>query len=222
MYGIFFAVCFTLFLTQSVYFSYTGFFFSFNLVDLAGEGSSYILNTIRNTSPYIYVVALVILALAVLAIIKFPKRETTSWEDAGIIVALFLFVHAVTPWFYGPANSALKWDTWRNPRNVYQNFNDSNKSMKVCGLYEYSVRDFYVTFLKKKEAESTEEKEFLEETYESETTHQPNGYTGILEGKNVIFLQLEGIDTWLLTEEDMPNLYAKGWPSPSRVISLNP
>lgn len=207
LYGIFFAVCFTLFLTQSVYFSYTGFFFSFNLVDLAGEGSSYILNTIRNTSPYIYVVALVILALAVLAIIKFPKRETTSWENAGIIVALFLFVHAVTPWFYGPANSALKWDTWRNPRNVYQNFNDSNKSMKVCGLYEYSVRDFYVTFLKKKETESTEEKEFLEETYESETAHQPNGYTGILEGKNVIFLQLEGIDTWLLTEEDMPNLY---------------
>lgn len=207
LYGIFFTVCFVLFLTQSVYFSYTGFFFSFNLMELAGEGSAYILNTIRNTSPYIYVVALIILALAVLVIVKFPKRETNGWKDAGSIVALFLILHAVTPWFYGPANHALKWDTWRNPRNVYQNFNDSNKSMKVCGLYEYSVRDFYVTFLKEKEAESTEEKEFLEETYESATTHQANGYTGILEGKNVIFLQLEGIDTWLLTEEDMPNLY---------------
>ena len=207
IYGVIFGLCFVLFLTQCVYFSYTGFFFSFSLIELAGEGSSYILNTILHTSPYIYVVALVILGLAVLAIVKYPKREKNTWEDAWIIVILFLFLHAVTPWFYGPANSSLKWDTWRNPRNVYQNFNDSNKSMKVCGIYEYSVRDFYVTFLKEKEAESTEEKEFLEQTYESATTHQANDYTGLLEGKNVIFLQLEGIDTWLLTEEDMPNLY---------------
>ena len=207
LYGILFGVYFLLFFTQCVYFPYTGFFFSFSLMELAGEGSAYILSTLASTSFYIYIVAIIILALAVLAIVKFPKSETNRWKHAGVVFVAFVFFHAITPWFYGPANHSLKWDTWRNPRNVYQNFNDSNKSMKVCGLYEYSMRDFYITFLKKQETESVEEKAFLEETYKEKIFHLSNEYTGILEGKNVIFLQLEGIDNWLLTEEDMPNLY---------------
>ena len=45
------------------------------------------------------------------------------------------------------------------------------------------------------------------EPIEQEPEQENNPYFGIYEGKNVIFLQLEGIDTWLLTPEDMPNLY---------------
>jgi glucan phosphoethanolaminetransferase (alkaline phosphatase superfamily) len=179
-----------MFFVQSVYFPYTGLFFSFNLVALAGEGSSYILDTVLHAPWYVYAVAVLVLLLAILAIVKFPKRESTGWKDAGILIALFFVLHALAPMFYGPANNALKWDTWRNPHNVYQNFNDSNKSMKVCGLYEYTIRDFYKTFLKKSAKASPEEKEFLDETYKTEIFHQENGYTGILEGKNVIFLQL--------------------------------
>ena len=34
----------------------------------------------------------------------------------------------------------------------------------------------------------------------------PNDYTGILEGKNVIYVLMESIDSWLVTEEVMPTL----------------
>ncbi len=34
-----------------------------------------------------------------------------------------------------------------------------------------------------------------------------NKYTGKFKGNNIIFLQLEGIDKWLVTEEDTPTLY---------------
>ena len=64
-----------------------------------------------------------------------------------------------------------------------------------------------MTFLKPKEEENGEDLEFLHEVYENTTIHEKNEYTGMFEGKNVIFLQLEGIDSWLLNSENMPNLY---------------
>lgn len=209
---IFYAVCFGvfffLFFTNSVYYSYTGFFFSFNLVLLASEGSSYILDTILNASPVIFIASIIILLLAIVLMVKFPKKEKNNFKGIGITLLIFVILHLVTPLFMGKANDSLKWDNWRNPRNVYENFNDSNKNMKICGIYEYSVRDFYVTFLKPKEKEDADEIAFLEETYADTTTHETNEYTGIFEGKNVIFLQLEGIDSWLLNSDDMPNLYS--------------
>lgn len=206
-YGFCFALFFLLFLTNCVYYSYTGFFFGFHLMLLADEGSSYIWSTIANTSPVIFLVCALILALAIVLIIYFPKREKGSWKNILFIVVGFVILHTITPFFLGSANQALEWDTWRNPRNVYENFNDSNKNMKICGLYEYSMRDFYKTFLQPKAKEDDEHTDFLKQEYETLTTHPKNEYTGIFEGKNVIFLQLEGIDSWLLNETDMPNLY---------------
>ncbi len=41
---------------------------------------------------------------------------------------------------------------------------------------------------------------------EYEAAQTDNEYTGLLAGKNVILVQLEAIDTWMLQEAYMPNL----------------
>lgn len=207
-YGIFFAVFFVMFLTNGIYYSLTGYFFSFNLLLMAGEGSEYITDTILNASPLFYLMALGVLGLFIIAEIKMPSREKNSYGKILLTVCVFLILHMATPVLLGASNDELSWDTWRNPHNVYINFNDSNKNMKICGLFEYTVRDFYMTFLKSEEPEDESELEFLEQAYSAQTLHEENLFTGIFEGKNVIFLQLEGMDSWLLNEEDTPNLYA--------------
>ena len=40
----------------------------------------------------------------------------------------------------------------------------------------------------------------------STSAQTDNEYTGLLAGKNVILVQLEAIDTWMLQEAYMPNL----------------
>ncbi len=207
IYAICFGIFFIIFLVNIVYYPYTEFFFSFNLLLMASEGSSYVLDTIINTNPVIFGIAFVVLMVGLITIKKFPRKQGNHFKRAGIIAGLFVVLHMVTPLFYGGANSGLEWDTWRNPRNVYLNFNDSNKSIKVCGFYEYTIRDFYMTFLKPEEKPNPEHMEFLDSEFKDVTLHEENEYTGIFEGKNVIFLQLEGIDSWLLNKEDMPNLY---------------
>lgn len=78
--------------------------------------------------------------------------------------------------------------------------------MSITGLYEYTIRNFYITFLQTKEEETSEDYEFLMEAF-SVNNNEVNKYTGIFKNKNLIFVQLEGIDDWLLTEKDMPTLY---------------
>lgn len=208
VYGVFFFLYFALFITNTVYYSYTGFFFSFKLLGLADEGGSYIWNTVIHTSPVVWIIAACILAYAIFAIVKFPARHYFGWRRAIIVLACFIVLHAIIPTLYGRAYDTLRWDAWRNPRNVYNTFNDANKNIKICGLYEYSFRDFCKTYFAPKPQKTEEEEQVLEEAYKEITPHAVNPYTGIFEGKNVIFLQLEGMDSWLMTPEDTPNLYS--------------
>lgn len=196
-----------MFMVNGIYYSLTGFFFSFNLVESAEEGSAYIIDTIVNTPIMIYIMCLVILITIIFSVRVFPKKKKADFKNILKIFVMFIVLHLITPFFMGFENESLEWDNWRNPRNVYNNFNDTNKNMKICGIYEFVFRDFYMNFLKPDEAENPEELEYLEEVYKNSEVNTPNDYTGMFEGKNVIFLQLEGIDSWLLNEDDMPTLY---------------
>ena len=147
-YWVLFSVFFVLFLTNAIYYSLTSFYFSFNLLLMAGEGSSYILDTIIKANPLIYVISIIIIILAVIVYRKMPKQTNYNFKRLTIIFLLFAVMHLITPMLLGSGNSNLKWSSFRNPRNVYESYSDSNKSMRVSGLYEYSLRNFFITFLK--------------------------------------------------------------------------
>ena len=206
-YWTLFSLFFILFLTNTIYYSFTSFYFSFNLMLMAGEGSSYIWDTIIHANPLIYILAVLIVIIAVIVFKKSPEKKVFRPKRLGVIFLIFIALHLLAPLCLGFANSNLKWSSFRNPRNIYNSYSDSNKSMRVSGLYEYSFRNFYITFLKPEESISSEDKEFLDKIYKAEDTKQPDEYTGIFKDKNVIFLQLEGMDNWLLTKKTTPNLY---------------
>ena len=136
-----------------------------------------------------------------------PNKKENDYKNLIVIFVLFLVFHSFIPFLYGKANNELTWNTWKNKRNVYINFNDNNKSMAITGLYEYTCRNIYVTFFKTKKTNNQIELNFLEEVFNNDDVKSSNEYTGIFKNKNVIFLQLEGLDSWLLTEKDTPNLY---------------
>ncbi|WP_303000603.1 LTA synthase family protein [uncultured Eubacterium sp.] len=206
-YWVLFILAYVLFLTNTVYYSLTGFYFSFNLMLMASEGSSYIVDTIIHANPIIYAVAVIILIIAIIVFRKFSPKRDFRPKRLLVIFVIFIVLHLAAPLGLGFANSHLKWSSFKNPRNVYNSYSDSNKSMRVSGLYEYSFRNFYITFVKPKEKISSKDKEFLDGIYKAKDTKTSDKYTGMFKGKNVIFLQLEGMDTWLLTKKTTPNLY---------------
>lgn len=201
-------IAFILFLTNGVYYSTTNNFFDFSLLGLASEGKDYILDSILNTNILVFASSIVFFFLCYNAYKFFPNNKENDYKKLRTSFIYFFLIHACLPILYGPANKTLTWNTWQNAKNVYLRFNDSNKSFTITGLYEYSVRNFYINFIKSKEPENETELDFLDKLYSNIEAANTNAYTGIFKDNNVIFLQLEGIDNWLLTEETMPNLYS--------------
>ena len=202
IYILFFILSLALYLVNNIYYSMTGVFFDFSMVLLASEGSEYLLDAIKNCDLSVYLFLIPIFITFVLAIKVYPKEEHKSYK--GIIVTIFIFIllHSVTPVFLGKANEELTWSTWRNPRNIY-----NNKSMKISGLYEYTVRNFYITFLKSDEGANQKDLDFLKEEYSKEKEVNKNKYTEKYKDNNLIIVQLEGLDSWLINKNDTPTLY---------------
>ncbi len=195
-----------LFVVNNVYYSLSSNFFSFSLMESAKEGSVYFWSAIKNCNPLVYIFLGIIIIAFIWGLIKTPIRRKYSFKRLSIILILFLSLHTIAPMFLGKANTDLVWSTWKNPRNIYLSFNDSNKSMQVSGLFEYSVRNFFVTYLRDQELDESE-LALLDQMYSNNEVTKSNKYTGKYQGKNLIFLQLEGIDSWLLNKTDTPTLY---------------
>ena len=203
VFGIIFII---IFLVNNVYFSLTKTFFDFRLMESASEGARYFLDTLKNCNIFVYICFIIIIIAFIIGYKNIPIKKKNNYKNIGIVICSFVILHLFIPVTLGHENKELTWSSWKNPRNIYISFNDNNKSMKISGIYEYSVRNFYMTFLKTKEQENQEDIVFLDESY-AEKESNKNKYTGKFKGNNIIFLQLEGIDKWLVTEEDTPTLY---------------
>ena len=205
-YLIFTGVFAILFLVNNVYYSMTSTFFDFTLMESASEGAPYMMDALKNCNPFVYVGFIAIIISIILGYKHVQGRKENNYKMMYIFIGVFLVLHTIAPFTLGKANKELTWSSWRNPRNVYNSFNDSNKSIKVSGFYEYSIRNFYVTFLKTKDQLSEEDIVFLNDAY-SNTEGHTNSMTGKFKDKNLILIQLEGTDKWLLNEKDTPTMY---------------
>ena len=206
IYLFFLIISFIIFYVNNVYYGLTDNFFDFSLIEMASEGKNYFLDAIKSTNLWIYIVSILVIYTGINGYKHIPNNDNNNYMFLFRTFIVFLLGHFTIPFLLGPANSDLSWNTWRNVKNIYINFNDNNKSMTIAGLYEYTVRNFYITFLKEKEVKDDSEIKFLEDVFLENENHN-NQYTGMFKDKNLIFLQLEGIDDWLVTEEGMPNLY---------------
>jgi len=217
IYSISFIVSLALFLTNTIYYSYFKNFFDFSSLQYASEAGEYLSDAIKSSPSWIFITTVICITLAYFSVRWVPKDiknkkkkkekfiDKFNYKSALIVFTLFLVIHLISPTTLGKA--VTTWDAWRVPRNVYNSFNDNNRSMQVAGFYEYNFKNFYVNYLKKDEVVEDENTQLLEEKFNEEIEYS-NKYTALFEGKNVIFIQLESIDSFLVTKEIMPTLYS--------------
>lgn len=109
-------------------------------------------------------------------------------------------------------NTVLSWHTAgqvENEADVYQSMSNKNYVMSMTGIYQYMYRSFMLTTGLEDQLNNGEMYAELDDYFakRAENAHAINDMSGVYEGKNVLFIMLESIDTWMLTEEYMPNLY---------------
>ncbi len=208
IYGLFYGFSLVMFLVHNIYYIYFKIFFDFSVLSAASEGSSYLLDTLKDIRLWMYMVIIISIILMVLTFKNFNNNKTSNFRSAILVTIFFVVLHSVYPLTFGRATTELEWNAWGNRRNVYNAFNDNNKSMELVGLFEYNFRNLYVNYIREEDKSDEESLAFLENIFNTEESIHKNNYTGLFEGKNLIIVQLESIDKFLTNEEVMPNLSA--------------
>ena len=193
-------------LVNGVYINMYGKFFSFSDMGFAGDGAAFMDTSYLVIRRLLLAGILLCVVLFVLCALLTPRkcRLRFGWAvpmaavGAAVIVALCSTVLG--------ADTVLIWNQHTDPSFLYDNFSDDHANMNMLGLYHYTFRD--VQNIATAGGDITDEERSALESWTQSRTHTVNDMTGIYEGKNLMLIQLESIDTWMLTESYMPNLYA--------------
>lgn len=189
-------------------------FFMFSDILLAGEGKDYFSFAISKTTPTILIVLAISLLAAVVTLFLIKNTEEPKKDKRYYIAIILTTVILVTSCRgiaiskFGKKAPSTTWEAAFYSKNIYLDYNNQNKSMEISGVYELVFRS---TYLYIKDSLFSNKKEMINEIdsiYDKKdmSINVPNEYTGILEGKNVIYVLMESIDSWLVTEELMPTL----------------
>ena len=202
-------------LAQMLHQRILGRFFSVYDLFLTGEGAGYFLSTLRWITPFmvgLFAVSILSFVCGTFLLSTEPtrKRNLSQYTRIGILLfSCFLVFRYFALERLGEAVDASAWDRWNNVHNVYLDFNNPSKNMEVAGLYEMTFRSVYM-YVKQ---EYLEDKSALREEVESYFTTRnetvdttSNEYTGFFQGKNLILIMMESIDSWLVNDEVMPTL----------------
>ena len=199
------SICF--FIIHAIYFSYFNMYCDWSILLLASEGTTYLTSVLVNVRLWMILTLLISIILSVIGYKYIYFNDKKEPIRILVIIIIFIAIKIYIPVLLGETKSHVQWDDWKNPRAVYNSFNNNNKSMMVSGMFEYNIRNFYVNFVRNKEKLDNNEIRLLEENFKDKTEASENEFTGIFKNKNLIMIQLESIDDFILTKEIMPVTY---------------
>ena len=206
--GILGAAFFALTIVHGVYYNMFRKFFSFGDMAFAGDGFAFLDSSYLVIRKLAILLGLLCLGLMVLAILLVPKeREGRRFRliaGSGPLAAGALGILAVCLVFFRGADTMI-WDMGSDPATVYENFTDTRSSLSLLGLYHYTFRDIQLVLFPGGGSLTGEEAAEITD-FAAQRGHESNAMSGVLAGKNLILIQLEAIDTWMV--DYMPNLQA--------------
>lgn len=202
------------FVVQICYVGQLGKFMIFSDLFVAGEGLQYVKSVLIHLNPGMVMTGILSVScmLSIYFINRKNKEEDIKSPKAKKIIFLTLLIgglilRGVSYLSLGSVATPNTWQENYNAKSIYSNFTNPNTSMYISGLYEYSIRTVYKYFYDLITLDKTALKKEID-NYDSiyGINYSTNEYTGIFKGKNVVFIMMESIDTWIIDEETMPNL----------------
>lgn len=205
-YAVLFGVWATYCVCQYIYYLIFDKFFFLSDIRNATEGAGYLsyVSDVLNINT-VYMVGGSLL-LGVAGFLLFPNFEKIGTKLVRrffrvAICIISCIAMLIIPKLYTHNEQALFFSS----QYEYEQFTNSGFDVEISGIYHYVARDFWKSFLKPKE--NTKELHSQVESY-LKTKHktEENSMFGVLRGKNLILIQMESIDDWILTEENMPTV----------------
>lgn len=200
---------------HAVVFNVTESFISFSDLAFAEDGMSFMSLAYLGIPWTMYLSTVLWVFLGVLAILMTPKKQSYHPLLLGLCgVVLTVGACGIVAENNAFDQSAVRkrfsWLDTYDPTSIaaiYTDFTNANECLLFSGNVQYFVRSLAVDLSSRFNGERLRNE--LDEYYAAHPKEQTsNDMTGLLKGKNVICILGESIDTWMLNEDYMPNLYS--------------
>ncbi len=217
VFGIVYYVFMTYAIAQSIYYMIFEKMMWLSDIRYAGEGAEFASSVFSFLTKGFYISFVLLIAIGVVGIKLVPRGRRPRPRRlvclAGVIVSivgLYLlpgYVFQQDEDLWGGQNEYRR---ALSLEGTYDVMYDARKVYRICGLYQYTMRDIYkhyiVPHLPAYAEELEENRETIDEFFASRDDQESNEMTGIFEGKNVIFVLMESMDDWLISDELTPTI----------------
>ncbi len=211
LFNCYFGFFFLFFLVNYFYFKFLGRAISLSDLSLVSEGAEQV-TSLFSQIKWELILSTILFVLFMIACNKMLKNlEMSRPTKLILLIAILVFVVFRVLGFValGPKLESGKMRTMVTPKNIYCDYDDGTRAMKVSGVPEYMWKFVYVAAKNKITEPSKSEQKKKADTLikENPYSHTDNKYTGIYKNKNVIYIMMESMDNFLVTKEIMPTLY---------------
>lgn len=202
--------------SQYVYWCIFSDFFRFSDILVAKEGADYIDVAFQYIDKWVILYTLLILVMSCLLIKKWDylksKREN-SFKNM-ILVSVCSVLVLTMPITLGKkikVEDGVAWDMVKNKRYVYETLVVPGYAYQTVGEVQYIFKDLCLTVKDLLHSSSDEETIMNEkqqvQKYLIGRENKKNEMTGYLKDKNLVLVQMESIDDWLIDETYTPTIY---------------
>lgn len=200
-----------LYVNQELYFSFfKGIFLTISTASDIGLGWSFLSKYLRsmNFGQLLYLLPIIItIGLSKYKMISFDISYKNLKMPLYFLTA-FIFTYFISINTINEVPPHPEIELSYSEMDIFTNLYDSQAAIKKFGLLTYSQRDFFNIFKLDNDPLTEDQREdLINAFFESRTKHQNNAYTDQFEGKNLILITAESLDTFAINETLTPNLY---------------
>ncbi len=188
---------------QYIYYTVFDRFFFLPDIRFAAEGADFSSFVVQLISTKVIALLLLGIAVGIIGFVVFPNKtnkESRLFRRLSVIVLAVIGIN-LTPQLYQLDDNSV----FDGP-SEYKTFTSSGFDMELVGCYQFLARDAWISYLKPK-ADIKESKEKIDRFFISKPVHENNSMTGVLRGKNLLVVQMESIDDWVISEKTTPTIH---------------
>lgn len=194
---------------HAFFYSFNGTYLTISSVIFAGDAAAFFDWSYFTIPKKFILLVFIVLFLAVISalIIPITKYNWVRVISATLAIIAGFVGFALCKRTYLSEEGGLSWDSARMPVEIYESFSDSRTCLHMVGLIQYTFRDISnATGLTDliETITSGDDLGKLDEYYANKQIDPDNEMTGIHEDKNLILIQLESIDSWMVNDVAMP------------------
>ncbi len=217
IFAVTWCLCFLWSMTQTGYYHVFGKLMWFSTLLYAGEGAQFIGDVLISFPIVWWLTGIFIGTLGGILIRYYPVLvdDTSPRFVSCICGSLCIIGLLLTPQIafalYGGQSTSPDAETTSPYQDAYSSMLDAKAAYDICGVYQLAFRDFWTNNIypltENYDRELEERAKAVDTCFSQRTVPQSNDMTGIFQGKNVIYVLMESMDDWLITEQYTPTIY---------------